>query len=160
MADQEGLQYLVVDRRQISDVVAQSEWAKKKLVWVPHQEQGFVQGSIKSEKGDQVTVELDDGSRKTLSSDDVQKMNPPKFTKVEDMAELSFLNEASVLYNLTSRYYSGLIYVSRAPACALLHKLTAWFRSWPSRKILLCYISTPLHETPLTVQLCQQLHAP
>lgn len=114
MADQEGLQYLVVDRRQISDVVAQSEWAKKKLVWVPHPEQGFVQGSIRSEKGDQVTVELDDGSRKTLSSDDVQKMNPPKFTKVEDMAELSFLNEASVLYNLTSRYYSGLIYVSRA----------------------------------------------
>lgn len=126
MAEQEGLQYLVVDRRQISDVVAQSEWAKKKLVWIPHPEQGFVQGSIKSEKGDQVTVELDDGSRKTLSSDDVQKMNPPKFMKVEDMAELSFLNEASVLYNLTSRYYSGLIYVSLsscAPACALLDSL-------------------------------------
>lgn len=112
MADDEGLKYLVVDRRQISDVVAQSEWAKKKLVWIPHPDHGFVQGSIKSEKGDQVTVELDDGSRKTLSKDDVQKMNPPKFTKVEDMAELSFLNEASVMHNLTSRYYSGLIYVS------------------------------------------------
>ena len=60
-----------------------------------------------------MTVELDDGSRKTISKDDVQKMNPPKFEKVEDMAELSFLNEASVMYNLTSRYYSGLIYVSR-----------------------------------------------
>lgn len=111
MAD-ESLKYLVVDRRQVSDVVAQSEWAKKKLVWVPHPDQGFVQGSVKSEKGDQVTVELADGSRKTLSSDDVQKMNPPKFQKVEDMAELSFLNEASVMHNLTSRYYSGLIYVS------------------------------------------------
>ena len=112
MADEEGLKYLVVDRRQISDVVAQSEWAKKKLVWIPHPDHGFVQGSILSEKGDQVTVVLDDGSRKTLSKDDVQKMNPPKFLKVEDMADLSFLNEASVLYNLTSRYYSGLIYVS------------------------------------------------
>lgn len=112
MTDEEGLKYLVVDRRQISDVVAQSEWAKKKLVWIPHAELGFVQGSIAGEKGDQVTVVLDDVSRKTLSKDDVQKMNPPKFTKVEDMAELSFLNEASVLHNLTSRYYSGLIYVS------------------------------------------------
>ena len=35
-----------------------------------------------------------------------------KFEKVEDTADLSFLNEASVLHNLTSRYYSGLIYVS------------------------------------------------
>lgn len=111
MAD-ETLKYLVVDKRQVSDVVAQSEWAKKKLVWIPHPEHGFVQGSVQSEKGDQVTVVLDDGSRKTLSSDDVQKMNPPKFQKVEDMAELSFLNEASVMHNLTSRYYSGLIYVS------------------------------------------------
>lgn len=110
--DNEGLKYLVVDRRQISDVVAQSEWAKKKLVWIPHPDQGFVQGSISGEKGDQVTMVLDDGSRKTVSKDDVQKMNPPKFDKVEDMAELSFLNEASVLHNLTSRYYSGLIYVS------------------------------------------------
>lgn len=113
MADQEGLKYLAVDRRAVHDVVAHSEWAKKKLVWIPHPDLAFVQGSIKSEKGDQVTVELDDGSRKTISKDDVQKMNPPKFEKVEDMAELSFLNEASVMYNLTSRYYSGLIYVSR-----------------------------------------------
>ena len=51
MADDEGLKYLVVDRRQISDVVAQSEWSKKKLVWIPHPEQGFVQGSITSERG-------------------------------------------------------------------------------------------------------------
>lgn len=112
MAEDEGLKYLVVDRRQISDVVAQSEWAKKKLVWIPHPDLGFVQGSITSEKADQITVVLDDGSRKTLSKDDVQKMNPPKFDKVEDMAELSFLNEASVLHNLKDRYHSGLIYVS------------------------------------------------
>lgn len=39
-------------------------------------------------------------------------MNPPKFDKVEDMAELTCLNEASVLHNIKDRYYSGLIYVS------------------------------------------------
>lgn len=47
-----------------------------------------------------------------VSKDDIQKMNPPKFSKVEDMAELTCLNEASVLHNLKERYYSGLIYVS------------------------------------------------
>ena len=41
-------------------------------------------------------------------------MNPPKYEKVEDMAELACLNEASVLHNLRDRYYSGLIYVSNS----------------------------------------------
>lgn len=39
-------------------------------------------------------------------------MNPPKFDKVEDMADLTYLNEASVVSNLRLRYYSDLIYVS------------------------------------------------
>lgn len=50
--------------------------------------------------------------RRKVNKDDIQKMNPPKFSKVEDMAELTCLNEASVLHNLKERYYSGLIYVS------------------------------------------------
>lgn len=41
-------------------------------------------------------------------------MNPPKFEKVEDMADLTYLNEASVLHNLRARYCSGYIYVSFA----------------------------------------------
>ena len=44
-------------------------------------------------------------------------MNPPKFDKVEDMADLTCLNEASVLHNLQQRYYSSLIYVSQLNLC-------------------------------------------
>ena len=40
------------------------------------------------------------------------EMNPPKFEKLEDMANLTYLNEAAVLHNLKSRYVSGFIYVS------------------------------------------------
>ena len=47
-----------------------------------------------------------------MKKDDTSQMNPPKFEKVEDMAGLTFLNEASVLHNLRTRYFSGLIYVS------------------------------------------------
>jgi len=52
---------------------------------------------------------------KTLKKDLVQQMNPPKFEKLEDMADLTYLNEAAVLYNLRSRYCSGYIYVSHLP---------------------------------------------
>lgn len=75
--------------------------------------QGFVAASIKGENGDEVEVELaETGKRVMVQRDDIQKMNPPKFDKVEDMAELTCLNEASVLHNIKDRYYSGLIYVS------------------------------------------------
>lgn len=39
-------------------------------------------------------------------------MNPPKYDKIEDMAMLTHLNEASVLFNLRRRYSAWMIYVS------------------------------------------------
>lgn len=47
----------------------------------------------------------------TVRKNDVQQMNPPKFYQASDMADLTFLNEASVLENLRSRYVSMRIYV-------------------------------------------------
>lgn len=41
-----------------------------------------------------------------------QEMNPPKYNLSEDMANLSFLNEAAILYNLRARYAKLMIYVS------------------------------------------------
>ena len=42
----------------------------------------------------------------------VDKVNPAKFDKADDMAELTHLNEASVVHNLHMRYQADLIYVS------------------------------------------------
>jgi hypothetical protein len=42
-------------------------------------------------------------------------MNPPKFDRVDDIADLTFLNEASVVHNLRLRYGSGAIYVCMVP---------------------------------------------
>lgn len=48
---------------------------------------------------------------KTFKEEDVTPMNPPKFDKIEDMAMMTHLNEASVLYNLKERYAAWMIYV-------------------------------------------------
>jgi len=111
MTDPE-LKYLVVDRAHVHVALARAERSHKKLVWVPHPEQGFVTGKFLQEKGENAVVQMENSTNKEVAMVELQKMNPPKFEMVEDMAELSFLNEASVLHNLTSRYYSGLIYVS------------------------------------------------
>ena len=105
--------FLAVDRTMVSDPTKTAEWSAKRLVWIPHDTLGFVSASIKVERGDEYEVEIVESNKKCIvNKDDVQKMNPPRFNKVEDMAELTCLNEASVLHNLKDRYYSSLIYVS------------------------------------------------
>lgn len=50
---------------------------------------------------------------KDFKKDLVTQVNPPKYEKAEDMSNLTYLNDASVLYNLKQRYYHKLIYVSQ-----------------------------------------------
>lgn len=57
-------------------------------------------------------------------------MNPPKFEKAEDMANLTYLNEASVLHNLKQRYFAGLIYVSTFNTDTSLINTEISFRGW------------------------------
>lgn len=47
-----------------------------------------------------------------VKEEELQPMNPPKFDMIEDMAMLTHLNEASVLFNLKRRYSMWMIYVS------------------------------------------------
>merc|ERR1712223_2375181 len=120
---------------------------QKKLVWVPHESQGFVAASIKAHRGDEVEVELVDTSkREVVSVDDIQKMNPPKFDKEEDMADLTCLNEASVLHNVKERYFSGLIYTYSGLFCVVVNpyvRLPIY-----TEKIVELYKGKKRHEVP------------
>ena len=49
---------------------------------------------------------------KTFKADQCQQINPPKLEKAEDMSNMTYLNDASVLWNLKNRYVNKLIYVS------------------------------------------------
>ncbi|KAF8986507.1 hypothetical protein BGZ46_000038, partial [Entomortierella lignicola] len=92
------------------DAVAQAAFNEKKWVWVEDKEEGYIAGWIAKETDDQVEVHLNNGLVKTVNINQTGKMNPPKFDKVEDMADLTYLNEASVVHNLRLRYHSNLIY--------------------------------------------------
>ncbi|XP_071519991.1 uncharacterized protein zip isoform X2 [Panulirus ornatus] len=141
------LKYLVVSRDTFEDPASQAEWTQKRLVWIPHGEHGFVAAGIKGEVGDEVEVEIaDTGKRVRVAKDDIQKMNPPKFNKVEDMAELTCLNEASVLHNLKERYYSGLIYTYSGLFCVVVNP----YRRLPiyTEKVIEMYKGKKRHEMP------------
>ena len=46
----------------------------------------------------------------THKGSEVGKVNPPKFEKCEDMVNLTFLNDASVFWNLKTRYQAKMIH--------------------------------------------------
>ncbi|XP_016122315.1 myosin-9a [Sinocyclocheilus grahami] len=145
MSDAE--KFLYADRNTINDPLAQADWASKKLVWVPSEKLGFEAGSVKEETGDECLVELvDSGKKIKVNQDDIQKMNPPKFSKVEDMAELTCLNEASVLHNLRERYYSGLIYTYSGLFCVVINP----YKHLPiyTEEIVEMYKGKKRHEMP------------
>ena len=112
---------------------AQAEFNEKKWVWVPDAKEGYLAGWVNKEveeedaaevimaSGGEVclfTVQHTHGFRSSwniqfrkVPFESLFKMNPPKFDRVEDIADLTFLNEASVVHNLRLRYGSGAIYV-------------------------------------------------
>ncbi|KAK2888858.1 hypothetical protein Q8A67_014233 [Cirrhinus molitorella] len=139
--------YLFVDRAVVYNPASQADWTAKKLVWVPSERHGFEAASIREERGEEVLVELaENGKKAMVNKDDIQKMNPPKFSKVEDMAELTCLNEASVLHNLKDRYYSGLIYTYSGLFCVVINP----YKNLPiySENIIEMYRGKKRHEMP------------
>ncbi|XP_033630505.1 myosin heavy chain, striated muscle-like [Asterias rubens] len=138
-------QFLSVNRKDQLEAAA-TQFDSKKNCWVPDQKDGYIAAEVISTKGDQVTVKTLTGKQITMKKDDTQQVNPPKFEKVEDMAGLTFLNEASVLHNLRSRYFSGLIYTYSGLFCVAINP----YRRLPiyTDKVVMLYKGKRRNEMP------------
>jgi len=88
----------------------------KASVWIMDEKtHGYKEGIL--EVGD---IALEDPAQKcvvacghekfTLKGAQVGRVNPPKFEKCEDMVNLTYLNDASVFWNLKTRYQAKLIH--------------------------------------------------
>lgn len=114
-------------------------------MWLKDPQSAFIKGWVVEDLGGgRLRVQTDDGTvsrfcarilvhqyltlqkQREVDSESVDKVNPAKFDKANDMAELTHLNEASVVHNLHMRYqsdliytYSGLFLVTVNPYCPL-----------------------------------------
>merc|ERR1712241_772073 len=59
--------------------------------------------------------------KKVFKSEQIGQVNPPKFEKCEDMANLTFLNDASVFWNLKVRFQAKLIYTYSGLFCIVVN---------------------------------------
>merc|ERR1719491_98876 len=75
-------------------------------------------------------LEEDDGTKakvscghekKTFKSSEIGQVNPPKFEQCEDMSNLTFLNDASVFWNLKGRFVAKLIYTYSGLFCIVVN---------------------------------------
>merc|ERR1712018_219981 len=93
----------------------------KASVWIQDPKtHGYKEGLLESGDITQLGMEGADLSVKmtvavahekfTLKAGEVGKVNPPKFEKCEDMVNLTYLNDASVFWNLKTRYQAKLIH--------------------------------------------------
>ena len=85
----------------------------KKSVWVPDGEGGFDEAMIDEIDGEKVSVKVG-WEPKVFKTSQIMQVNPPKMEKFDDVSNMTYLNEASVLWNLKARYVAKLIYVSKS----------------------------------------------
>ena len=58
-----------------------------------------------------------------MEEDDVEKANPPGVDKVEDLSQLRFLNESSVLHTLRQRYAANLVHTFAGPTIVAVNPM-------------------------------------
>ncbi|XP_076148222.1 myosin-13-like [Alosa pseudoharengus] len=92
----------------------------KTACFVVDKEELYVKGTIKKKEGGKVVVETVE-TKETVKDDEVFPLNPPKYDKIEDMAMMTHLNEASVLYNLKERYAAWMIYTYSGLFCVTVN---------------------------------------
>ncbi|KAF1380893.1 hypothetical protein PFLUV_G00168770 [Perca fluviatilis] len=94
----------------------------KSACYVADVKELYLKAKILKKDGGKVTVELlDTKEERTVKEEDVHPMNPPKYDKIEDMAMMTHLNEASVLYNLKERFAAWMIYTYSGLFCATVN---------------------------------------
>ena len=122
-----------------------------KAVWVPNSETGYIKGLVQGDGDkpnttkvriflslpvdnvhrrkwanmDRFNIKIQvlraDGKEKTYANDKVEKQNPPKYELLEDLANMTYLSEASVVYNLSERYVRFLIYTYSGLFCVTVN---------------------------------------
>ena len=62
-------------------------------------------------------VKRSDGKEKEYKESDLEFQNPPKYELLEDLANMTYLSEAAVVYNLSERYERFMIYTYSGLFC-------------------------------------------
>lgn len=114
--------------RSEEQVAAARAWLDAERVWLVHRG-GFCAARQlrETDSGEplpegRVRLKLEhNGDVIEVDEDDVEKANPPPYDRCEDLAQLRYLNESSVLHTLRQRYGSNLIHTYAGAAMVVIN---------------------------------------
>merc|ERR1712088_1190277 len=117
-------------KEHIREAQKKKSYDPKHSVWVPNADKevgGYFEGICADEikydaftAGKKLSVTVN-GEVKTYKADTVCQVNPAKFDCSEDMADLTFLGDACVLWNSVVRYKNELIYTYSGLFCIAIN---------------------------------------
>ncbi|OAD57389.1 Unconventional myosin-XVIIIa [Eufriesea mexicana] len=101
------------EARSEEHLAQEQAWLSSERIWLLHR--GGFTPATKCGPADPDTGKLrirltTSGEELLVDEEDVEKANPPQFDKAEELSQLRFLNESSVLHSLRQRYASNLIH--------------------------------------------------
>merc|ERR1711997_649195 len=111
--------YLVVTL-EMKRADAQIPYDPKKSYYCPDGKHGYMECMLESLEGDKATV-MCGHEKKVFKASEIGQVNPRKFEKIEDMADLTYLNDASVFHNLDVRFKAKLIYTYSGLFCIVVN---------------------------------------
>ncbi|XP_054281461.1 unconventional myosin-XVIIIa-like isoform X2 [Macrosteles quadrilineatus] len=106
-------------------VALERDWLQKDHLWLIHRN-GFSAVTVLSHQPDihKMTVSVDSsGEEIQIEEDEVEKANPPTLDRAEDLTQLLYVNESSVLNTLRQRYAANLIHTYAADVLVIINPM-------------------------------------
>ncbi|XP_030392065.1 unconventional myosin-XVIIIa isoform X19 [Gopherus evgoodei] len=126
-----GLRRAALDAKTEEQITAEEAWYETDKVWLVHKDGFSLASQLRADETSllpegKVKVKLDhDGAVLEVDEDDVEKANPPSCDRVEDLANLVYLNESSVLHTVRQRYGGNLIHTYAGPTMLVVNPLSS-----------------------------------
>ena len=124
---------------------AQIPYDPKKSYYCPDGKHGYMECILEGIEGDKATV-MCGHEKKVFKAAEVGQVNPRKFEKIEDMADLTYLNDASVFHNLDVRFKAKLIYTYSGLFCIVVNP----YKRYPiyTATVVKMYLGKRRNEVP------------
>ncbi|KAM9320551.1 unconventional myosin-XVIIIa isoform 1-T1 [Gastrophryne carolinensis] len=130
LRNSKGLRKEAYEAKTEEQISAEQNWYETEKVWLVHKDGFSLANKLNAENANlpegKVKIRLEhDGSILDVDEDDIEKANPPSCDRVEDLASLVYLNEASVLHTLRQRYGGNLIHSNAGPAMIIMNPMSS-----------------------------------
>merc|ERR1712055_283172 len=117
----------------------------KKSYYYKNDKGDFAECILESVDGGKATV-MCGHEKKVYKVEELGQVNPRKFERCEDMADLTYLNDASVFHNLDVRFKSKLIYTYSGLFCIVVNP----YKRYPiyTSRVVKMYLGKRRNEVP------------